>query len=38
MAESGMEYAVIRSVVFMDNLSRFWAKPSIVKSNIFAYP
>ncbi len=38
MAESGMDYAVIRSVVFMDNLSRFWAKPSIVKSDIFAYP
>ena len=38
MENSGMEFAVIRSVVFMDNLSRFWAKPSIVKSNIFAYP
>lgn len=38
MAESGMDYAVIRSVVFMDNLSRFWAKPSIVKSDTFAYP
>ena len=38
MAESGMDYVVIRSVVFMDNLSRFWAKPSIVKSDTFAYP
>ena len=38
MEESGMDFAVIRSVVFMDNLSRFWAKPSIVNSNIFAYP
>ncbi len=38
MENSGMEFVVIRSVVFMDNLSRFWAKPSIVNSNIFAYP
>ena len=38
MENSGMEFAVIRSVTFMDNLSRFWAKPSIVNNNIFAYP
>ncbi|HIN39121.1 MAG TPA: NAD-dependent epimerase/dehydratase family protein, partial [Flavobacteriales bacterium] len=27
---SGMDYVVIRSLVFMDNLLRFWSKPSIV--------
>lgn len=35
---SGMDYVVIRSLVFMDNLLRFWSKPSIVNHNIFAYP
>ncbi len=38
MEESGMEYVVIRSVVFMDNLTRFWSKPSITNNNTFAYP
>ena len=38
MEESGMEYVVIRSMVFMDNLTRFWSKPSITNNNIFAYP
>lgn len=38
MEESGMEYVVIRSMVFMDNLTRFWSKPSITNNNTFAYP
>ena len=38
MEESEMEYVVIRSVVFMDNLIRFWSKPSITNNNTFAYP
>ena len=38
MEESGMEYVVIRSMVFMDNLTRFWSKPSITNKNTFAYP
>ena len=38
MEESVMEYVVIRSMVFMDNLTRFWSKPSITNNNIFAYP
>tara|TARA_B100001778_G_scaffold284827_1_gene251406 strand:- start:1257 stop:2165 length:909 start_codon:yes stop_codon:yes gene_type:complete len=38
MEESGMDYVVIRSMVFMDNLTRFWSKPSITNSDTFAYP
>jgi len=38
MEESGMDYVVIRSMVFMDNLTRFWSKPSITNNNTFAYP
>ena len=38
MEESGMDYAVIRSMVFMDNLTRFWSKPSITNNDTFAYP
>ena len=38
MEESGMDYVVIRSMVFMDNLTRFWSKPSIINNNTFAYP
>ncbi|MFT4823322.1 MAG: NAD(P)H dehydrogenase (quinone) [Halioglobus sp.] len=38
MEESGMEYVVIRSVVFMDNLTRFWSKASITNNDTFAYP
>ena len=38
MEESGMEYVVIRSMVFMDNLTRFWSKPSITNNDTFAYP
>ncbi|MFA7555624.1 MAG: NmrA family NAD(P)-binding protein [Spongiibacteraceae bacterium] len=36
--KSGLEYAVIRSTVFMDNLTRRWAKPSIVKKDMISYP
>jgi uncharacterized protein YbjT (DUF2867 family) len=36
--KSGLEYAVIRSTVFMDNLTRRWAKPSIVNSDMISYP
>lgn len=38
MEASGIPYAVIRSVVFMDNMQRAWLKPSIVNEGIFAYP
>ena len=34
MEESGMDYVVIRSMVFMDNLTRFWSKPSITNNNL----
>tara|TARA_R110001583_G_scaffold1311_15_gene10766 strand:+ start:3555 stop:4463 length:909 start_codon:yes stop_codon:yes gene_type:complete len=36
--KSGLSYAVIRSTVFMDNMSRAWVKPSIVTKDVFAYP
>lgn len=35
---SGISCVFIRSAVFMDNIVRVWAKPSIVKHGIFAYP
>tara|TARA_B100001057_G_scaffold104971_1_gene102436 strand:- start:1854 stop:2762 length:909 start_codon:yes stop_codon:yes gene_type:complete len=38
MEKSGMDYVVIRSMVFMDNLTRFWSKPSITNNDTFAYP
>lgn len=38
IAHSGLEYAVIRPTVFMDNIARSWIKPSIVNQGIFAYP
>lgn len=38
MAESGMAWASIRSVVFMDNMIRAWVKPAIVNHGVFAYP
>lgn len=37
MEQSGLDYAVIRSTVYMDNLCRNWIKPSIVNNGIFAY-
>ncbi len=36
--ESGVEYAIFETKVFMDNMIRSWNKPSIVNSSIFAYP
>ncbi len=36
--ESGVEYAIFETKVFMDNIIRSWNKPSIVNSSIFAYP
>ncbi len=36
--ESGADFVVVRSVVFMDNMIRIWAKPSIVNKSVFAYP
>lgn len=38
MEDSGMEYCVIRSVVFMDNITKTWVKPAIINSHVFAYP
>jgi NAD(P)H dehydrogenase (quinone) len=35
---SGRPFAFIRSAVFMDNMVRVWAKPSIVNHGLFAYP
>lgn len=35
---SGLIYAIIRPTVFMDNLTRSWVKPSIVRNNLLAYP
>ncbi len=36
--DSGVEYAIFETKVFMDNMIRSWNKPSIVNSSIFAYP
>jgi uncharacterized protein YbjT (DUF2867 family) len=36
--DSGLEYAIFETKVFMDNMIRSWNKPSIVNSSIFAYP
>jgi uncharacterized protein YbjT (DUF2867 family) len=38
IAASGVPFAIIRSAVFMDNMVRAWAKPSIVNHGLFAYP
>ncbi len=38
MAASGLEWASLRSVVFMENMIRPWVKPSIVKHSIYPYP
>ncbi|MBI1252248.1 MAG: NAD(P)H-binding protein [Alphaproteobacteria bacterium] len=38
MEASGLEFAVIRSAVFMDNMIRPWVKPSIVNHDIYPYP
>lgn len=36
--DSGADYAIFEPKVFMDNMIRFWSKPSIVNNGIFAYP
>lgn len=36
--DSGVPYAVIEPVVFMDNIIRIWSRPAIVNRGIFAYP
>ncbi len=38
LAQAKARHVFIRSAVFMDNMLRVWAKPSIVKHGIFAYP
>lgn len=38
LTASGVPCNFIRSTVFMDNMVRVWAKPSIVDHGIFAYP
>ena len=38
LERSGLDYAVIRSTVFMDNMLRPWSKPSIANRSVFAYP
>jgi uncharacterized protein YbjT (DUF2867 family) len=37
LLQSGARCIFIRSAVFMDNIQRVWAKPSVVKHGIFAY-
>lgn len=38
IAGSGVPYVFVEPVVFMDNMVRLWAKPSIVRDGVFAYP
>ena len=38
LEETGIPCVFIEPVVFMDNIARVWAKPSIVNHGIFAYP
>ena len=38
IAGSGVSYVFVEPVVFMDNMVRPWARPSIVRDGIFAYP
>lgn len=38
IAQSGCDYAIIESRVFMDNMIRSWNKPGIVNKGVFAYP
>lgn len=35
---SGVPFVFVRSAVFMDNMVRDWARPSITKHGLFAYP
>lgn len=36
--DSGVPYAIIEPMVFMDNIIRIWSRPAIVNSGVFAYP
>ena len=38
IAECGVPFVIVRSVVFMDNIIRVWTKPAVVNQGIFAYP
>ncbi len=38
IAECGVPYVIVRSVVFMDNIIRVWTKPAVVNQGVFAYP
>lgn len=38
IAGSGVPYVFVEPVVFMDNMIRPWARPSIVRDGVFAYP
>jgi uncharacterized protein YbjT (DUF2867 family) len=38
IAGSGVPYAIIEPVVFMDNIVRPWSMPSIARNGVFAYP
>ena len=36
--ESGLDYVILRPVVFMDNAIRVWIKPAIMSKDLFVYP
>ena len=38
IADCGVPFVIIRSVVFMDNIIRVWTKPAVVNQGVFAYP
>lgn len=38
IAESGVPHVFVEPVVFMDNMVRLWARPSIVRDGVFANP
>lgn len=38
LSQAKAPHVFVRSAVFMDNMLRVWAKPSIVNHGIFAYP
>lgn len=38
LINSGVDYVILRPVVFMDNAIRVWLKPGIVNNDTFVYP
>ncbi len=38
LIDGGAPYVIFEPMVFMDNMTRVWCKPSIVNNNVFAYP